>query len=161
MKLLAIAALVGALIGGIIVHTFASNAAKKVQIERDNERIQELNSYILSMETRVTTANAKAAELASFNKTTAGKLSDALAENSEVAGRIASGDLVPRVRVRTPVCPSATAGGIEASAGSMGDATTAELDPAARQDYHALREGIIRLQETVRYLQGYIDLSCK
>lgn len=40
--------------------------------------------------------------------------------------------------------------------GSMGDAGTAELDAAARQDYYRLREMISQQDKQVRYLQDYI-----
>jgi len=40
--------------------------------------------------------------------------------------------------------------------GSVGDAGTAELDAAARQDYYRLREMISQQDKQVRYLQDYI-----
>lgn len=39
---------------------------------------------------------------------------------------------------------------------SMGDAGTAELDAAARQDYYRLREQMILADKQIRYLQDYI-----
>ena len=40
--------------------------------------------------------------------------------------------------------------------GSMGDAGTAELDAAARQDYYRLREQMSLADKQIRYLQDYI-----
>lgn len=40
--------------------------------------------------------------------------------------------------------------------GGVGDAGTAELDAAARQDYYRLREMISQQDKQVRYLQDYI-----
>lgn len=39
---------------------------------------------------------------------------------------------------------------------SVGDAGTAELDAAARQDYYRLREQMILADKQIRYLQDYI-----
>lgn len=39
---------------------------------------------------------------------------------------------------------------------SVGDAGTAELDSAARQDYYRLREQMILADKKIRYLQDYI-----
>lgn len=48
-------------------------------------------------------------------------------------------------------CVSKTTG-----TGSVGDAGTAELDAAARQDYYRLREQVILADKQIRYLQDYI-----
>lgn len=55
-----------------------------------------------------------------------------------------------RLSVRAKCVPKAT------STGSMGDAGTAELDAAARQDYYRLREQMILADKQIRYLQDYI-----
>lgn len=55
-----------------------------------------------------------------------------------------------RLSVRAKCLPTA------AGTGSMGDAGTAELDAAARQDYYRLREQMILADKQIHYLQDYI-----
>ena len=53
-----------------------------------------------------------------------------------------------RVRVQVAACPGVPAG--EAAGVGAGAEQTAELDPAARQDYRTLRSGIIRLEQALK-----------
>jgi prophage endopeptidase len=57
---------------------------------------------------------------------------------------------IKRLSVRAKCVSKAT------GTGSMGDAGTAELDAAARQDYYRLREQMILADKQIRYLQDYI-----
>ncbi len=47
-----------------------------------------------------------------------------------------------------------------ASAGSVGDATTARLNDSAQRDYFTLRERISTITGQVSYLQQYINEQC-
>lgn len=55
-----------------------------------------------------------------------------------------------RLSVRAKCAPKVS------GTGGVGDAGTAELDAAARQDYYRLREMISQQDKQVRYLQDYI-----
>jgi prophage endopeptidase len=74
--------------------------------------------------------------------------------------RIAAGVHAGTVRLRVAAsCPARPAPGTDvpgaAPAPGVGDAAAAELDPAARPDYFALRSGIERCQAALAMMQGY------
>ncbi len=74
--------------------------------------------------------------------------------------RIAAGVHAGTVRLYVPArCPARSALGPDmpsaATAPGLGDAASAELDPAARPDYFALRAGIERCQAALAVMQGY------
>lgn len=96
----------------------------------------------------------KSLETKSFNDLRAAHSQIAQLERDVVAGR--SG-----LSVRA-VCP-VQADGVPRvdSAGSMGDGAGVELAPAARQDYFALRRGLIADQAKIDYLQNYVRSAIK
>lgn len=164
MKLLAIAAGVGLAIGALIAGTGTSlyykNQIKGIKLDLKDEAITSLQQQITDRDAAVKEANEKIAKLESFNTTKNKELQDALDKNRDVADRIASGELVPRVRIKPQSCPTSP-GVQDSSTGSMGDEAYAELDPIARQDFLNLRTGIIGIEGQLTYLQGYINQFCK
>lgn len=64
--------------------------------------------------------------------------------------RVDVDDGTKRLSVRAKCVSKAT------GTSSVGDAGTAELDAAARQDYYRLREQMILADKQIRYLQDYI-----
>lgn len=164
MKLLAIAASVGLAIGVLIAGTGTSlyykNQIKGIKLDLKDEAITSLQQQIVDRDAAVKKANERIAKLESFNATKNKELQDVLDKNRDVADRIASGELVPRVRIKPQNCPAA-AGVQDPSTGSMGDEAYAELNPTARQDFLNLRAGIIQVEGQVSYLQGYITQFCE
>lgn len=164
MKLLAIAAGVGLAIGalttGIGTSLYYKNQIKGIKLDLKDEAITSLQQQINDRDAAVKEANEKITKLESFNTAKNKELQDALDKNRDVVDRIASGELVPRVRVKPQNCPAAS-GVQDPSTGSMGDEAYAELDPVARQDFLNLRAGIIQVEGQVSYLQGYITQFCK
>lgn len=98
--------------------------------------------------------SADAAEL--DRKHTEG-LTHANTELEELRGSV--GDGSKRLLVNAS-CP---APGVSdtASAARVDDAATAELDPAARQDYFALRGQLIRTEAALAGLQEYVSEVCR
>ena len=164
MKLLAIAASVGLAIGVLIAGTGTSlyykNQIKGIKLDLKDEAITSLQQQIVDRDAAVKKANERIAKLESFNATKNKELQDVLDKNRDIADRIASGELVPRVRIKPQSCPAAS-GVQDPSTGSMGDEAYAELNPTARQDFLNLRAGIIQVEGQVSYLQGYITQFCE
>lgn len=67
------------------------------------------------------------------------------AKNDDLADRVNRGTVGLRVKA---TCPRPTSG--------VGDATTAELDAVARQDYYALRQGITQSAKQIEALQAIV-----
>jgi prophage endopeptidase len=75
------------------------------------------------------------------------------AENSDLRAAVAAGD--QRLYVRT-ICPAAGLPHAAASAG-LDQGTRAELSADARQDYHALREGLMAKERQLVACQDIVD----
>lgn len=97
-----------------------------------------------------------AADAADLDQRHTQALSDARAETARLAAAVAAGERRLRVAAR---CPSA---GVSrpASAAGMDDGEAAELTPAARQDYFALRGQLIRTEAALAGLQEYVSRVC-
>lgn len=100
------------------------------------------------------------AKLQELNQNNEQALERIRVENGELARRIAAGDAVPRVRIVPQACPTPGTDAT-AEASSVGNDASAELAPAARQDYLDLRTGISKQREQVTYLQKFIDTFCQ
>lgn len=85
------------------------------------------------------------------------ELTHANAELEELRRRVGSGS--QRLLVKAS-CPDSR---VPATAGTarVDDAGTAELDPAARQDYFALRGQLIRTEAALAGLQEYVSEVCQ
>ncbi|WP_285259237.1 lysis protein [Halopseudomonas bauzanensis] len=97
------------------------------------------------------------ADLSELDRKHTEGLSHANAELEELRGRV--GDGSERLLVKAS-CPAA---GMSATTGASGvdDAGTAELHPAARQDYFALRGQLTRTEAALAGLQAYVSTVCR
>lgn len=77
-------------------------------------------------------------------------LKNAREENDRLSAAVAAGN--KRVYVKAS-CPKPTTA-------SVGNATAAELDPVARQDYFHLRKQLIDVRQQVLVLQDYVRDVC-
>ncbi|MCP1679403.1 lysis system i-spanin subunit Rz [Kerstersia gyiorum] len=96
--------------------------------------------------------DAKAAAWAETETDLYGKLRNAENENTSLRADVDAGR--QRLRVRA-VCPSPSAGVSAAgTASGLDHGATAELDPASRPDYFALRDGIERVTRQLEACQS-------
>lgn len=100
----------------------------------------------------------KTDELAELDRIHTEKLTNVLSENNRLAADVADGKRRLLVKVS---CPNATRTDTTTSAAGMDDAGTAELDPAARQDYYTLRRQVTLTESALAGLQGYVNEVCK
>ena len=77
-------------------------------------------------------------------------LKNAREENDRLSASVNAGN--KRVYVKAS-CPKSTTA-------SVGNATAAELDPVARQDYFHLRQQLINIRQQVLVLQDYVRDVC-
>lgn len=82
-------------------------------------------------------------------------LTDAQAENDRLAARVDAGDQRLLIRAECPARAPATA-----ATPGVDDAATAELNPAARSDYHALRRQITQTEAALAGLQEWVARVC-
>lgn len=79
-------------------------------------------------------------------------------ENEKLRAAVDAGAVRLRVKARCPILPAAS----EAAPGAgVGDGGTAELDPAARQDYFALRAAIGNVEAQLSACQAIVRLDRK
>lgn len=79
-------------------------------------------------------------------------------ENEKLRAAVDAGAVRLRVKARCPILPAAS----EAAPGAgVGDGGTAELDPAARQDYFALRAAIGNVEAQLSACQAIVKLDRK
>src|SRR5690606_28633604 len=97
-----------------------------------------------------------AADAADLDQRHTQALSDARAATARLAAAVATGERRSRVPAH---CPSAGVPGTASTAG-MDDGEAAELTPAARQDYFALRGQVIRTEAALAGLQEYVSRVC-
>lgn len=97
------------------------------------------------------------AELDQLDRKHTEDLTNAQAENAQLAADVAAGKR--RLRLQA-TCPSI---GVPDSAGTAGvdDGGTAELTPAARQYYFALRDQLTRTEAALAGLQAYVSKVCR
>lgn len=84
------------------------------------------------------------------------ELTDANTENARLAAAVAAGEY--RLRVAAS-CPAAGVPGTASTTG-MDDGAAAELTPAARQDYFALRGQLTQTEAALAGLQEYVSRVC-
>lgn len=94
-------------------------------------------------------------KLAEIGDQSAKELRDAHDEINRLADRLRSGP--SRVFVKAS-CPEPMSD--STTAGSVGDAGTAQLSEAAREDYLHLRRMIVDNEQQIKYLQSYIKTQC-
>lgn len=78
------------------------------------------------------------------------RLQEANNENERLAAAVRAGNVRLRIAATCPAVPGAAAGA------GMGDAAVPELAPDARQDYHALREGIVLKESQLTTCQAIL-----
>lgn len=83
------------------------------------------------------------------------ELSHAIAENDRLRAAVGAGTLRLRVRAACPATPAGSDVPTTTPAAGLGDAGSAELDPAAGQDVLDLRAGIERAERALRAMQAY------
>lgn len=94
-------------------------------------------------------SDARALELWAADARAQKEITDAEKKAADLERCIAAGrGCGLRVRVAPRACPGVPAG--EVTGVGAGAEQTAELDPAARQDYRTLRSGIIRLEQALK-----------
>lgn len=126
-----------------LVNRYHDNAMQyKAEREQARNEARLANATINTMQQQ----QVKAAEIdAKYTK----ELRDAKETVNKLRADVANG--TKRLSIRTATCVSKAA-----TAGSMGNAGTAELSGDARQDYYRLREELATSDKQIRYLQDYI-----
>lgn len=125
------------------------------RIHADHARsLAAANSAALTLQQRLdAAADDKRAALAQLDAEGSARLKDAKDENDRMQRCIADGTCGLRVRTVARSCPADPVPGVPDASG-VGDGTGAELDPAARQDYFALREAMSRVHEKLAACQA-------
>ncbi len=106
------------------------------------ERVTQRDAAAEVLRLALADRDRKADTLRAANDTNLAKLQGAQDETNLLRTRLASGTGGLRVRAICPTAPVPQA----APASGVGDGAGAELDPAARRDYFALRDGINRVE---------------
>jgi len=129
-----------------------SNDRETLEQERDR-----LSARAESLQNTLRLQRELNAELAELDRKHTEDLTHANAELEELRRRVGSGR--QRLLVKAS-CPDSR---VSATAGAAGldDGATAELDPAARQDYFALRSQLIRTEAALAGLQEYVSEVCQ
>ena len=100
---------------------------------------------------------ALADELASLDKTTTGRLTNAQQENERLRRLYgAADDERKRLRIEVVVARNDATVSASTSSSSVGDATRVELSPASGSAVWDIRGGMKADQAKIDYLQGYI-----
>lgn len=123
-----------------------AEALGTVTAERDTA-----NNVVSSLRTTMRLQRELMTDLAELDRKNTEALTNARKENSQLAADVAAG----RKRLRVDaVCP----GGMPeaASAASTPDDRTAELNPAARPTYHALRDQLLTTENALAGLQEWV-----
>lgn len=134
---LALAALVLALVGSLAWTTmhYRDNA---ISYKKQSDDYSGTINTMQKQQVSVAALDAKYTQELRNAQDTIDQLSDAVDAGTK------------RLSVRAKCVPQTT------GTSSVGDAGTAELDAAARQDYYRLREQMILADKQIRYLQDYI-----
>lgn len=102
-------------------------------------------------------SQALADELAGWDKSTTGKLTDAQQENERLRRLYgAADDERKRLRIEVVVARNDATVSAATGSGSVGDATSVELSPAAGSAVWDLRKMMIEDRAKIDYLQGFI-----
>lgn len=100
---------------------------------------------------------ALADKLASLDETTTGKLTDAQQENERLRRLYgAADDERKRLRIEVVIARNDATVSAATGPGSVGDAASVELSPAAGSAVWGIRRSMIEDQAKIEYLQGYI-----
>ncbi|WP_285275248.1 lysis protein [Halopseudomonas bauzanensis] len=123
-----------------------------VKLERD-----QLRARAESLQNTLRLQRELNADLEELDRKHTEDLTNAQAENAQLATDVAAGKR--RLRLQAS-CPSA---GVSDSTGTAGmdDGGTAELTPAARQYYFALRDQLTRTEAALAGLQSYVSTVCR
>ncbi|MCC4260793.1 lysis protein [Pseudomonas aestusnigri] len=127
-----------------------AEALGTVTAERDTA-----NNVVSSLRTTMRLQRELMTDLAELDRKNTEALTNARKENSQLAVDVAAGR--KRLRVNA-ACPAGVSEA--ASAASTPDDRTAELNPAARQTYHALRDQLVTTENALAGLQEWVREAC-
>lgn len=146
---LAAAALVGAFLAGWTAQGWRASAAA------DEKALQALKEATDARTLAEGQRDALAARLRASDDLHAAQLRKSQDETNSLRDRVSAGPVRLLVAAKCPAAdlPQAPAA---AAAPGVDDGARAELDPAARSDYFALREGVERCRVKVEALQGQL-----
>ena len=150
MKFIALAVLVLSLIvSSLLLYV------KVVELDSAKNKLSEANlkidSYVKSQELQ----NQRIEMLAEIGDQSAKELKNAHDEINRLADQLRAGP--SRVFVKAS-CPKPVPD--TATAGSVGNAGTPQLNEAAREDYLHLRRMMVDSEQQIKYLQKYIQTQC-
>jgi len=146
--------LAGVFLAGATINGWRWEAKLSEQEAEQAKFVAELHHNALLAERAAANTRDQAAQaIAALDQRHTEELTHANAENERLRADIDAGRRRLRIHATCPGLPNP-----EATAGAAGldHATGAELDPAARQDYHALRASITRTEAQLRALQAYV-----
>lgn len=128
------------------------NARDNLEQERDR-----LSARAESLQNTLRLQRELNAELTELDRKHTEDLSNAQAENAQLAADVAAGKRRLQLAATCPRVPSTTD-----TTGTAGvdDGATAELAASARQDYFALRGQLIRTEAALAGLQEYVSEVC-
>ncbi|WP_445496888.1 lysis protein [Photorhabdus sp. SF281] len=113
-----------------------------------------LQSELLEQQNEIASQQERIKRLSELDNQYTKELAHAKSEIDALRGDVAAGRL--RLRIAATCNQSETG-----SSGSMGHAGTPRFNPAAEQDYFALRRMIVENEKQTKYLQEYIKTQCQ
>lgn len=128
---------------------------KTVQLDSAKQTLSEANLKIDGYVKSQKLQKQRIEKLAEIGDQSAKELRDAHDEINRLADKLRSGP--SRVFIKAS-CPESVSN--SATAGSVGNAGTSQLNDTAREDYLHLRRMIVDNEQQIKYLQSYIKTQC-
>ena len=135
-------------LGWALKHQTEAIGELRTQLQFQSARAQALTESIAHQQQLLSDA-------AAIDRKRTEALTNAQAENDRLAARVTAGSERLLIRAECPARVSATA-----ATPSVDDAATAELNPAARSDYHALRRQLTTTEAALAGLQEWVSRAC-
>lgn len=152
------AALLAAFCAGWAVNGYrlgGQMADQRAEWSETLRKTAEANAAVILKQQRK--SQALADELAGWDKSTTGRLTDAQQENERLRRLYgAADDERKRLRIEVVVARNDATVSAATGSGSVGDATSVELSAAAGSAVWGIRRSMIEDQAKIEYLQGYI-----
>lgn len=157
LQILLVAILVSLLAGFGGGYGVRSYMAGKDELKAEAKVKDELLAVAKEYQAKVDARDAANLELTTklnaLDTQTTKDLNEKLTENNRLRGDLATAE---RMRFTGAKCPKRSTSDQASTTGSMGDGAGVELTDEARQAVFDIRDGIIKDQAKIDYLQGYV-----